>query len=91
MKFAATPVTAETDELRSAADEAVAPQTPTTTPAAPATSEVTTESIPSELENVGSEPLEQPGLSLLRIGEITLASLSVLFAVLSLLLRRKPG
>jgi hypothetical protein len=91
MKFAATPVTTEAAEFRSAADEALAASAPTATPAALTATGITPESIPSEVENAAHAPPAQPGLSVLRIGEITLASLSVLFAVLSLLLRRKPG
>jgi len=100
MKFAATPLPPVAEELRAAQDEATGspmPTAPSTLPAptVPVTGETANDAVLAEpgsgTERAMDERAAQPRFNLLRIGEITLASLSLLLAALSLLLRRRTG
>ena len=91
MKISATPLPTIDTEMRAAADEVLAPATPTAS--------MTSESASDAIENMTEvqpeyshpEPSPTPGLSTLRIGEIALAAFSLLFMTLSLVLRRRAG
>jgi negative regulator of sigma E activity len=100
MKFAGTPMPTAGEELRAMADEA-GQTLASTEPAAPATStaapsgETANDAVQiaprGEPEGALAERASEPRSSLLRVGEIILASLSLLLAALSLFLRRRTA
>ncbi|MEJ2011360.1 MAG: zf-HC2 domain-containing protein [Anaerolineales bacterium] len=109
LKYAGTPQPEVGEEMRAAADEALAMGTATLAQAGETENAVGEAALPTETEawetastapeatpqvethaETPVQELEQ-GPNLLRIGEITLASFSLIFAALSLILRRRTG